>query len=158
SDGTFSLSLDPATYTLAESVSSNPRWIQTGNVTDQSQTAGVTLNGNKSYTVVAAAGGSYPGLYFGNLCLGPGGSPNGGATGLGYWTSKNGQALATASDLTALSTLNLRNSNGTNFDPATKAQLKTWLSSAKAVNMAYMLSAHLATMDLSVRHGFVGAG
>jgi hypothetical protein len=87
---------------------------------------------------------------FGNACLGAGGGRT-----LGFWTNKNGQALITSADLTFLVGLNLRTLDGGNFDPATKTQLKNWLLAAKATNMAYMLSAQLATMELNVRHGFV---
>jgi hypothetical protein len=49
--------------------------------------------------------------------------------------------------------LNLRNANGTNFDPGNYAALKNWLLNATATNMAYMLSAQLATMELNVFNG-----
>jgi hypothetical protein len=157
SDGTFSATVDPETYTVAESVSSNPQWVHTGNLTDQSLTTGVALNGDKTYTVAAAAGGTYSGLLFGNLCVGPGGAAPGGASGLGYYTSKGGQAEVGADDLAELTALNLRSGSGADFDPASKPALKSWLASAKATNMAYMLSAHLATMTLNVLNGHVSA-
>lgn len=87
---------------------------------------------------------------FGNVCTGTGGGHS-----KGFWTSKNGQALVTSGDLTALSVLNLVNADGTAFNPATNAALKNWLSSASSTNMAYMLSAQLAAMKLNVLHGFV---
>ena len=54
-----------------------------------------------------------------------------------------------------LRNLNLRNANGTNFEPTTKGQVKTWLLGATATNMAYMLSAQLAAMELNVFNGLV---
>ena len=90
---------------------------------------------------------------FGNVCLGAGG----GLT-LGFWSNKNGQALVGPTDLAMLVALNLRNANGTDFNPATYAQLKTWLLNGTAVNMAYMLSVQLAAMELNVFNGKVSGG
>jgi hypothetical protein len=97
---------------------------------------------------------------FGNVCLGPGGGHT-----LGYWSNKNGQAVmnddgSLAPELALLSGLCLVNANGSSFDPATYDQFRTWLLSANAVNMAYMLSAQLAAMELNVEansnhNGFV---
>jgi hypothetical protein len=87
---------------------------------------------------------------FGNYCT----IPSHGLT-LGFWSNKNGQALISSADLTMLVALNLRNANGTNFDPGNYSALKNWLLSATATNMAYMLSAQLATMELNVFNGFV---
>ena len=90
---------------------------------------------------------------FGNVCVGGGG----GLT-LGFWSNKNGQALVGSNDLSTLVALNLRNGNGTHFNPATYGALKNWLLSATATNMAYMLSAQLAAMTLNTTNGapFVG--
>ncbi len=92
---------------------------------------------------------------FGNLCLGGGGGHT-----IGFWTNRNGQAAfmggdSGASALALLDGLNLRNANGSNFDPTSYGQVQTWLSNATAVNMAYMLSAQLAAMELNVGAGFV---
>jgi len=102
---------------------------------------------------------------FGNVCLGAGGGNT-----PGFWQNSNGQALITAADLCALTALNLRNADGTNFDPVPaascpnltstqvsdgKTALKNWIKNSSATNMAYMLSVHLASMTLNVRHGFV---
>jgi len=84
---------------------------------------------------------------FGNVCLGQ----RGGLT-LGFWSNKNGMKATSGTDLQFLGTLNLRNANGTPFDPTTTAQLSKWLLNANAVNMANMLSAQLAAMELNVRH------
>jgi hypothetical protein len=53
--------------------------------------------------------------------------------------------------MAALTALNLRNANGTNFDPATYNSYKTWSSAATGTNMAYMLSAQMAAMKLNIR-------
>jgi hypothetical protein len=87
---------------------------------------------------------------FGNLCIGAGG----GLT-LGFWSNKNGHALFGSDDLALMVSLNLRNANGSNFDPANYAQFRTWLLGATATNMANMLSAQLAAMDLNVNNSKV---
>jgi hypothetical protein len=92
-------------------------------------------------------------ISFGNVCLGPGG----GLT-LGFWSNRNGQALFGADDLALMVSLNLRNANGTAFDPASYSAFRTWLLSANATNMAYMLSAQLAAMELNVLNGKVSGG
>jgi hypothetical protein len=83
---------------------------------------------------------------FGNVCLGG----NGGGLTLGFWSNKNGQALFGSDDLALMVSLNLRNANGTAFDPANYAAFRTWILSATATNMANMLSAQLAAMELNV--------
>jgi hypothetical protein len=90
---------------------------------------------------------------FGNYCTVP---PNGRT--LGFWSNKNGQVLVDAGDLALLVSLNLRTATGGNFDPGNYAALKTWLLNATSVNMAYMLSVQLATMELNVNNGFVSGG
>jgi len=92
---------------------------------------------------------------FGNLCLGPGGGHT-----LGFWSNKNGQATMNdggtlAPELALLSGLNLRNGAGADFDPVTYPIFRTWILSATATNMSYMLSAQLAAMELSVEAGNV---
>lgn len=87
---------------------------------------------------------------FGNVCVGAGG----GLT-LGFWSNRNGQALFGADDLALMGSLNLRNANGTAFNPASYSSFKSWLLSATATNMAYMLSAQLAAMELNVLNGKV---
>jgi len=86
----------------------------------------------------------------GTPCLGYGG----GLT-LGFWSNKNGQKLFGADDLLLMVSLNLRNADGSNFDPASYAAFKTWLLAANANNMANMLSAQLAAMELNVLNGKV---
>jgi hypothetical protein len=94
-------------------------------------------------------------ITFGNVCIGGGG----GLT-LGYWSNKNGQRLETDSDFAALTAANLVKANGQVQDftgtlDQNKGTLKNFLLGANATNMANMLSAQLAAMDLNVLHGFV---
>ncbi|HKP46532.1 MAG TPA: hypothetical protein VJT50_08025 [Pyrinomonadaceae bacterium] len=90
---------------------------------------------------------------FGNVCIA-------GGTGLtlGFWSNKNGQALVASDDLTLLTSLNLVNGAGTSFDPANYAAFRSWILSATATNMAYMLSAQLAAMELNVLNNKVTGG
>jgi hypothetical protein len=128
--------LDPSLspYSIAEGVPIQANWFQSNGVSQDA-----TVASNQVTTV-----------NFGNYCK----VPSGGLT-LGFWSNKNGQALITAADLTALDGLCLRNANGTNFDPTTAAQVKSFLLAANATNMANMLSAQLIAMTLNIRHGFV---
>lgn len=128
------ITLAPNTYTVLEYRPIETNWMAT---TPESTT--VELNFNDQKTVS-----------FGNLCLGAGGGHS-----LGFWANRNGQALIDADDLAALTALNLRNANGSAFDPTTKAQVSTWLLLGKAPNMAFMLSVQLAAMELSVSTGAV---
>jgi hypothetical protein len=162
-DGTFTVQLVADDYVFFEEQALGSitlqqggtisKWWQTGNTVNQTQTSGnasATLNDDKSYSIHVEDNSMVSGVFFGNLCLGKGG----GLT-LGFWSNKNGQALITSADLASLTALYLVNAAGSNFDPTTKAQVKSWLLSATATNMAYMLSAQLATMELNVSHGFV---
>jgi len=68
--------------------------------------------------------------------------------------------LENANDFTFLNGLCLRNATGSDSNfTGTLAQQKTalhdWLLNANATNMANMLSAQLAAMELNVRHGNV---
>jgi hypothetical protein len=99
---------------------------------------------------LTVTGGQTTMVAFGNYCT----IPSYGLT-LGFWSNKNGQALVGSTDLAMLVALNLRSANGNNFDPGNYSALKSWLLSATATNMAYMLSAQLATMELNVFNGFV---
>jgi hypothetical protein len=127
--------VDPDTYTVTESTPLESNWKST------------TPN---PVTGVQVGPGETKSVEFGNVCVGAGG----GLT-LGFWFNPNGQKLITSVDLQALRDLSLRNKNGSNFDPTTNTQVKNWLISADATNMAYMLSAQLAAMKLNVLHGFV---
>lgn len=107
-------------------------------------------------TSVLVLSGCNQSATFGNVCLGG----SGGLT-LGFWSNKNGQKVMTlsgmTSNLTFLAGLNLRNATGTAFNPTSYTQFHNWLLAGNAVNMAYMLSVQLATMELNVRlAGFTG--
>ena len=133
----FCVVVDPGSYRVVESDPIETNWLHT-----TAPSVYVDLPPDAS-------------LEFGNVCLGAGG----GLT-LGFWSNKNGQNLETANDITFLNGLCLRNATGgdTNFT-GTLAQQKTalhdWLLNANATNMANMLSAQLAAMELNVRHAFV---
>jgi hypothetical protein len=51
--------------------------------------------------------------------------------------------------------LALRDASGNAFDPYDYGAFRTWLLNANATNMAYMLSAQLAAMELNVWNGLV---
>ena len=126
--------VDPDTYTITESDPVEANWLHT------TPTVGnVTLNDGDDVSES-----------FGNVCLGGGG----GLT-LGFWSNNNGKALVGSGDLALLVGLNLRSANGNTFDPANYAGFRTWLLNATATNMAYMLSAQLAAMELNVYNGKV---
>ena len=110
----FAATLDPGSYTFAEVLSGNG-WMQTGNTVNQTfKTGGATASlAAKVYTVTIPNDqpSSVSKIYFGNVC-----SRTPGGLTLGFWSNRNGQALETAADFTALNALNLRNANGTNRD------------------------------------------
>lgn len=147
SNGGYLFSVDPNSgdYTIAEGTPLQLNWFHT------TATSGIATAGTDTIQ----------GPVFGNVCVGTGG----GLT-MGYWSNKNGQnsmgcgkPLTTcASELAFLTSLNLRNANGSNFDPTTYAQYDTWLLNATATNMAYMLSAQLSAMELNVLNKFVQGG
>ena len=154
-NGTFTMALVPDVYTFQEQVANAP-WIQTGNTVDQSLPASAADLLNFIYTVTVDQD-DITGLNFGNVCVGAGGGHT-----LGFWSNQNGKTKMNdggtlAPELALLAARNLRNANGTNFDPTTYAQFRTWLLSASATNMAYMLSAQMAAMELNVEGGFVNS-
>ena len=133
--------VDPDTFTVMEANPvSPPTWLHTTPTT----------------VVITLGVGQHGDVIFGNVCLG-GGT---GALTLGFWSNKNGQKIETAADFTLLTSLNLRTATGGNQDfTGSLAQNKTTLNSfllgANATNMANMLSAQLAAMELNVAHGGV---
>jgi hypothetical protein len=94
------------------------------------------------------ASGANANLDFGNICLGGGNAKSKG------WWQNNGNSSITDSALSLLGALSLRNANGSDFDPSSgaagRAQVSAWLSGATATNMANMLSAQMATLQLDV--------
>jgi len=101
-------------------------------------------------SVLVSAAGDRTTVRFGNVCLGAGG-----AQGAGFWRNKNGQALFGPDDLALMVRLNLRNADGSNFDPSSYGAFNSWLQGPSARNMAYSLSAQLAAMALNVLNGLV---
>ena len=161
--------LDPDQYWVSEFKPVETNWIPTDTGTGpvDNQTGMPT----KTYTL---AGGDDVTTSFGNVCLGAGG----GLT-LGFWSNNNG--LATMKTMPAYTSLggvaypaglnaqlaflrdlnliqNDKKGNGYAFDPTTSKDFQTWLLKADATNMAYMLSAQLAAMELNVRSGKVSGG
>ena len=131
--------LDPDEYTVTEFDAVETNWFHT---TPTSVIRNILAGGSET-------------VEFGNVCVGAGG----GLT-LGYWSNKNGQATMNDGgslypELGLLSGLNLRKADGTAFDPANYAAFRTWILNATATNMAYMLSAQLAAMELNVEAGNV---
>jgi hypothetical protein len=90
-------------------------------------------------------------IQFGNVCLG-----DGGAHSKGFWTNKHGQALIDNDDFVDLNAMTLINADGSDQFFDSNSDVKTFLKEAKAKNMANMLSAQLAAMQLNVNHGYVG--
>jgi hypothetical protein len=98
---------------------------------------------------------------FGNLCIG-GGT---GAVTLGFWSNNNGQKVLTGTAhgstissgyLTIINGSYLRNTAGTNLTNFSSfSGFSSYLLSATATNMAYMLSAQYITMRLNVATGNV---
>jgi hypothetical protein len=145
--------LDPDEYSVSEFKPNETNWIGTdiGTVPNDPLTNMPT----KHYVLADKDDVT---AEFGNVCVGAGGGKT-----LGFWSNNNGQATmndngSVAPELALLSGLNLRNANGTNFDPATYAAFRSWLLSANANNMANMLSAQLAAMRLNVESGLVSSG
>lgn len=154
-DGTFAVDVVAGAYGLAEQQVVG--WVQTGNIPSANQTAitgnaSAVLNADMTYDVSVSDGSTVAGVYFGNVCVGPGGGHT-----PGFWSNQNGQALLDAADMAALSALCLRDANGDDFDPslADYDGYRSWLLGSNAVNMAYKLSSHLAAMKLNVLNGLV---
>jgi hypothetical protein len=131
----ISMVLDPDEYVVTEATPIEKNWSHT---TENPVTVTLLNGDNKT-------------VEFGNVCVGAGG----GLT-LGFWSNKNGQKLfEVGTDLTLMKELNLRDGAGNNFDPKNYSAFRTWLLSATATNMSYMLSAQLAAMELNVLNGQV---
>jgi len=135
-----SIIVAPDNYTVSEFDPAETNWMHT-----TANPVNVTVNAGGTETVE-----------FGNLCLGPGGGHT-----LGFWSNKNGQATmndggSACSELTLLNGLYLRNGAGARMNfGCDYTAFRNWLLSASATNMAYMLSAQLAAMELNVEAGFV---
>jgi hypothetical protein len=143
-EGRYTFEAEGGIYRVVE-VAPSEAWIQTA-----------PLGGY--YEINATLGGTYPGNDFGNVYLMPG---YGGKT-IGFWGSKNGQALINFSDVTELNGLNLYTPNGWNYPlfnttdlAKAKTQIENYLRNATAVNTSWMLSAQLIATKLNVLHGFL---
>jgi hypothetical protein len=128
------LSLDPGSYVVRESAPAQTKWLPT-----TAKSVQLSLGAHDQATVE-----------FGNVCVGAGG-----ALGSGFWRNKHGQALFGLDDLVLMVSLNLRNANGSDFNPPSYSTFKSWLGKAASTNMAYGLSGQLATMGLNVLNGKV---
>ena len=133
------ITVAPDDYTVTEFMPIEANWQQT----------------TPNPVMVSLANGDDKTVEFGNLCTGAGGGKT-----LGFWSNNNGQAKMNdyggmGPELELLSGLHLRNANGTDYNPTTYTQFRTWLLSANATNMANMLSAQLAAMELNVEGGLV---
>lgn len=74
----------------------------------------------------------------------------------GFWSNPNGKTLITQQNLLSrLPALSLRAANGSLFSTTVYNTYRSWLQSANATNMAYMLSAQLVAMDFNRAAGFV---
>ena len=137
----------PGTYSITEGTPIQTNWFQSA-----PRVNGVVVN---PLTGIHVYSYQTKTVKFGNYCK----KPSGGRT-PGYWSNKNGEATmnddgGNASELQLLRDLHLVGANGNAFDPTTYGQFNTWLLDGNAVNMAYMLSVHLAAMSLNIEAGFV---
>lgn len=146
--------LDPDLYAVTEGIPNELNWVQSA------PTDGECLVDPPSNPVIGleVVENEVTSVTFGNFCL----VGSGGKT-LGFWSNKNGERTMNdggtlAPELALLSSFNLRSANGTHFNPTLYTGFRTWLLSATATNMAYMLSAQLAAMVLNVEAGFVDGG
>lgn len=157
--------LTPGVYTVDEGIPTQTNWFNT----DPGPISTPLTPGLIPPQIVAQTGtvviDQTTELDFGNYCT----AGSNGLT-LGFWSNQNGQntmkcGKTTSSgnsctpnnnaDMLLLKNLNLRNANGTDFDPSNYTAYRTWLLSASATNMAYMLSAQLSAMELNVASGTV---
>jgi len=135
----YTANVAPGTYDVTEDTPVESNWMHTTDIEFDAEVAA-------GYTTT---------VKFGNVCLGAGGGKT-----LGFWSNKNGYNVmydgeSIEPELGLLSSYNLRNGSGADFNPTTYTQFRSWLLSASATNMAYMLSAQLSAMVLNVEAGFV---
>lgn len=140
--------LGPGTYSVFEDMPSNSVNTYDGSLTFTAM-SGQNPTGHFETTEA---------LNFGNVILGAGG----GLT-PGFWSNNNGFAAmndggTVEPELALLRAANLKNNDGSDFDPTTYTELEDYLvgpDSTNAVNMAGQLSRQLAAMILNVEAGFV---
>ena len=145
--GSTTFNLAPGYYSVTEATPDQTNWVQSA-----PRVNGVPVN---PVTGIHVKSGYTKTVKFGNYCK----KPSGGRT-PGFWSNQNGQAQMNdggtmGPELALLVGLNLRNADGSDFDPVDYADFRAWLQARDATNMAYKLSAHLAAMRLNVEAGFV---
>jgi hypothetical protein len=124
-------------------------WDQTGPLDNTSSSDTLATSQNGCWTGTVGSGTYTSDLNFGNVCLG-----NGGGLTLGFWSNRNGATLFNANGgLGLVNALSLANATGAQNDFANHSEFRSWLLSASATNMAYMLSAQMAAMKLNVSIG-----
>jgi hypothetical protein len=107
----------------------------------------IQTNWYRTYPVTVPVIGTAPRadvIYFGNVCTGAGNGRT-----LGFYSNKNGGAVLSANSnsiLTQVLALKLRRANGALLGSVSLSVFQKYLLDATATNMAYMLSAQLATM------------
>ncbi|MFC0679796.1 hypothetical protein ACFFGH_18300 [Lysobacter korlensis] len=70
-----------------------------------------------------------------------------------YWREGEGATLVDAQDLAALRSLNLRNTDGSHFDPWSLNDYSVWVSIDRG-SLSKELSVAIGSMTLSIRNGF----
>jgi hypothetical protein len=149
----------PGDYTVTEANANETNWFHS----PDPMPPPLIVNGTS--TIIFPPAGGTQTIAFGNYCT----QPSGGLT-LGFWSNKNGNKVLTGNTsgvgttlLTAVTNLlnspctgggRFVNANGQihNFT-GTYADFKNWLLGANATNMAYMLSAQMATLLLDTHYG-----
>jgi hypothetical protein len=151
---------------LTGTVNGNPFTSNTTFTTAQGDVLTVTLSSSVTikspvgvYPIVATITGTGNANYVqptaGNMYVVTTGHDSGtGGKNVSFWDNKRNILLFNIADLNALDQLNLRNDNGSNFDPTTAAQLQGWLRS-DADRIVKSLSIQLAVMDLNILSGYV---
>ncbi|PYJ08782.1 MAG: hypothetical protein DME25_00550 [Verrucomicrobia bacterium] len=142
-----------ATYSWSIISSTGPNWAITSGTNSQTVTYTAGSSGSATFQLIVTTASGCRFVYQVTFACNAGGSTP------GFWGNKNGQALLTSADFTALNTLCLRTGDGSDRDfkstlSKNKSDFAAWLQARTAVNMSYMLSSHLAAMKLNVLHGF----
>ena len=146
-----------ATYSWSIIASTGPNWAITSGTNSQTVTYTAGSSGSATFQLAVTTASGCKFVYQVTFACNAGGSTP------GFWGNKNGLALLTSSDFSALTALCLRDGDGSDRDFKSKqisqnrSDLDVWLANRTAVNMSYMFSAHLAAMKLNVLHGFASA-
>jgi hypothetical protein len=145
-----------ATYSWSIIASTGPNWAITSGTNSQTVTYTAGSSGSATFQLVVTTASGCKFVYQVTFACNAGGSTP------GFWGNKNGLALLTSSDFSALTALCLRDGDGSDRDfkstlSKNKSDFDAWLANRTAVNMSYMFSAHLAAMKLNVLHGFASA-